>query len=67
MLTVDTYTGRLLSISGTYTTLEIVSAVGERSTISLPNSLFLKRAIAGHEPPPAVPTDQAKSNNTPQP
>jgi hypothetical protein len=67
MLTVDTYTGRLLSISGAYTTLEIVSAVGERSTISLPNSLFLKRAIAGHEPPPAASINQAESNNTPQP
>ena len=49
MLTVDTYTGRLLSVSSAYTTLEIANESGERSTISLPNAFLLKRAIAGRE------------------
>lgn len=54
LLSVDAHTGRLLSVSGAYTTLEIINEAGERSTISLPNAILLKRAVAGRENPPAA-------------
>lgn len=69
MLSVDTHSGRLLSVSGAYTTLEVINEAGERSTISLPNALFLKRAVAGRENPPAPPATggQPEAQNPPQP
>jgi hypothetical protein len=67
MLAVDTYNGRLVSVSGAYTTLEIVTEAGERSTVSLPNMLLLKNAVAGRENPPAATNGQPEEQNTPQP
>jgi len=66
-LTVDTYTGRFVTIAGAYTTLEIVNADGERSTLSLPNTLLLKHAVAGLENPPATTNDQQEDQHTQQP
>lgn len=54
LLSIDTHTGRLLSVSGAYTMLEIINEAGERSTISLPNAILLKRAVASRENPPAA-------------
>ena len=75
LLSVDTYTGRLLSVSGAYTTLEIINEAGERSTISLPNATLLKRAVTGRENPPTAtgavpdmqppPTDDRPNMQTP--
>ncbi len=75
LLSVDTYTGRLLSVSGAYTTLEIINEAGERSTISLPNATLLKRAVTGRENPPTAtgavpdmqthPTDDQPNMQTP--
>lgn len=65
-LSVDTYTGRLVSVSGAYTTLEIVDEAGERSTVSLPNMFLLKNAVAGRENPPAATNDQSNASTTPQ-
>ncbi|HET9919189.1 MAG TPA: hypothetical protein VFQ30_05065 [Ktedonobacteraceae bacterium] len=65
-LSVDTYTGRLVSISGAYTTLEIVDEAGERSTVSLPNMFLLKHAVAGRENPPAATNDQSNAPTAPQ-
>jgi Conserved TM helix len=49
-LTLGDYSGRLLSTSGAYTVLEVVSqgSSGVR-TISLPNSLLLQSAVSGQE------------------
>ena len=48
-LTFGEYSGNVRSTSGAYTVLEVTGEGGERSTISLPNSLLLKRAVAGRE------------------
>jgi small-conductance mechanosensitive channel len=64
LLSVDTYTGRLLSVSGAYTTLEIISEAGERSTISLPNATLLKRAVTGRASPPTA-TNAVPDRQTP--
>ncbi len=57
-LTFDSYNGTIRSITGAYTVLEVVRETGERSTISLPNALLLRRAIFSQESTP--------QNNPPQ-
>ena len=48
-LSVDDYNGTVRSTMGAYTVLEVIRDTGERSTISLPNALLLRRAIFSQE------------------
>ena len=48
-LTFDSYSGTIRSTTGAYTVLEVIRNTGERSTVSLPNSLLLRRAIFSQE------------------
>lgn len=62
-LTFGNYTGTVRTTFGTYTVLDVTSETGERSTVSLPNTLLLRSAVLSQETPPAIPN----STNEPQP
>ena len=56
-LTYDTYTGVVRTTFGTYTVLEVTNEAGQQSTVSLPNTLLLRRAIiSGGATPPTPPS-----------
>jgi len=64
-LTYDTYTGVVRTTFGTYTVLEVTNEAGQQSTVSLPNTLLLRRAIisggATSPTPPSAPENQPTS------
>ena len=64
-LTYDTYTGVVRTTFGTYTVLEVTNEAGQQSTVSLPNTLLLRRAIisggAISPTPPSAPKNQPTS------
>jgi len=64
-LTYDTYTGVVRTTFGTYTVLEVTNEAGQQSTVSLPNTLLLRRAIisggATSPTPPSAPESQPTS------
>jgi len=64
-LTYDTYTGVVRTTFGTYTVLEVTNEAGQQSTVSLPNTLLLRRAIisggATSRTPPSAPENQPAS------
>jgi len=57
-LTYGDYTGTVRTTFGTYTVLDITSEAGERSTVSLPNTLLLRSAVvsSANPAPPSPPT-----------
>ncbi len=54
-VTLGQYRGRVRSTAGAYTVLETDSDGGENTTISLPNTFLLQRAVMGQEETPQVP------------